>query len=68
MQHNPFIIFNFRSLISDKEEGVTKEHRVQELGHYAQTEMVWGQWKATSIPASMKSVGHIATNSLTTEQ
>lgn len=36
---------------------MTKEHRVQELGHYAQTEMVWGQWKAAGIPASMKSVG-----------
>ena len=27
--NNPSIILGFRPLISDKEEGVTKEHRVQ---------------------------------------
>lgn len=43
-------MFSFESLLSDKGEGVTKEHRVQELGHYAQAWMVWGQWKAIAIP------------------
>lgn len=66
IQRNPFLRLSFESLISDKGEGVTKEHRVQESGHYAQTQMVWGQWKATAKPASMKSVECITTNSLTT--
>lgn len=30
-------------------------------------EKVWGQWEVIFIPASMKSVGHITTHSLTNE-
>lgn len=61
------IILSFRPLMSEKGEGVTKEHRVQESGHCARAEMVWDQWKVTAIPAFMKPVGRITTNSLSTE-